>query len=266
MNWWLDYFAAAVLCVLLANAAPAQPPTDEPKKDAAPTPSAPVPPIPTESLNSLSSVLKNIVLQQLPASPSFQTAHNWGHQAMVPTLQGLKIVHVLKNHGNWQILHAAVPDLTHNLEFRLHDLKIHDAERLTFWVYLSAPTKFDFHEQVWQNGLRILNATGRGRLRIWADIKLETLIKIDTKGSFLPDLAITFKAVDARVNYDNLVMENINGIGGDAARITGDVVHHALHRWKPSMERHVLERAREAVLKAGQSREVHVSLAKLLSK
>ena len=56
------------------------------------------------------------------------------------------------------------------------------------------------------------------------------------------------RIADAQVSYDRLVLENIDGIGGDAARVTGDAVRAALKQWKPSLECDLLAKARTAIL------------------
>ena len=183
---------------------------------------------------------------------------------MVPTLQGLKIAYVPRNHGNWQQTRATSNNLPHNLVLKLRDLQVRDAEHITFKMFLALPATIEFHQQIWQNGLLVLVTKARARLRIKADLNIETTIKLDSKGEILPDLVLGLRIADARVSYDNLVLENIDGIGGDAARLTGETIRSALKRWKPSLERDLLDKARTAVLRAGETREVRVSLAKLI--
>jgi len=244
-----------VFALLLAHSAQAQNPAPAPQLNV---------PISNESLNSFSSVLKDVLLQKLPASPVFEQYRNWGHQATVPTLQGVRIVNKPRNHGNWQHIRATCPDLRKALDLRLHDLQVLHGEKVTFKMHLALPTTVEFQQQTWQNGVLVFNGKGRARLRIIADLNLESEIKLDDKGGLLPDVVIRFKVADARVAYDNLVVEHLGPVGGDAARIIGDALHRAVQRWKPSLERDVQEKARAAILKAGDSREVHLSLAKLI--
>jgi hypothetical protein len=221
-------------------------------------------PLPTGSLDTFSKMLKDMVLQNLPPSPVFEQFRNWGHQASVPTLKAGRIVQRMRNHGTWQHLKATCPDLRNNLELRLQDLQVHDGERVTFQMHLALPTTVEYRREVWQNGLRVFRGQARARLRIKTDLKLESRIKLDSKGELLPDVVISFKVIDAQVSYDKLVVEHIGPVGGDAARIIGDALHKGVQQWKPSLERDLLAKARAAILKAGDTREVHLSLAKLI--
>ena len=171
---------------------------------------------------------------------------------------------VPRNHGNWQLTQATCYDLPHNLVLKLSDLKVRDSEHITFKMFLALPTTVDYHQQIWQNGVLVLSEYARARIRIKADLNIETSVKFDSKGGIIPDLVLGLRIADAHVSYDNLVVENINGVGGDAARLTGETIRAALKRWKPSLERDLLDKARSAVLRAGETREVHVSLAKLI--
>jgi hypothetical protein len=82
-------------------------------------------------------------------------------------------------------------------------------------------------------------------------------------GKILPDLVIELKVTKADVQYDNLKFEHIAGIGGDAAQLIGELAHAALNQWRPSNEKDALAKANAAVVKAGQHKEVRLSLAKL---
>ncbi len=253
------WIGAILLGVLLAGDALAQ--------SSAPPSSAlsPPPTLTAANLESLSKILRSMVLQNLPESPTFTQNHEWGHQARVPTLQGVKIVHVLRNHGNWWKVQATCYHLPQTLVLKLSDMKIADPEHITFKTYLALPTTIEFRQQIWQNGVRVLVTKARARMRIKAHLNIETSLKLDAKGALLPDLVLGLRIADAQVSYDRLVLENIDGIGGDAARVTGDAVRAALKQWKPSLERDLLAKARTAILRAGETREVRVSLTRLIS-
>lgn len=221
-------------------------------------------PLSPEAVESFAHVMKGILLQKLPPSPTFEQYRNWGHQVNVPTLHGVHVVKVPRNHGSWQHVRAVCPNLAQSLELRLHDLRVLNGEKVLFKLHLALPTTVEFEQQNWQNGLRVFNGHGRARLRILADLDLESDIKLDTKGELLPEVVIRFKIADAHVSYDKLVVEHLGPVGGDTARILGEALHKAVHQFKPKLEQDLMEKARTAILKAGEAREVHLSLAKLL--
>ena len=221
-------------------------------------------PLPTRSLKDFSKLLKEIVVATLPPVLQQESSKNWGQQASVPSMQGLKMIRVMRNHGNWQRWRAFTGPLAHQLELAVNDLRVVDGERFKCKISLALPTTAEYEQQTWQNGLRVFSSSARARLRVKLSLALEASVKLDSKNEILPDVLIDFKVADAKVSYDNFVLENILGVGGDAARLAGEAGRVALKRWLPSVENHALEKGREAILKAGQNREFRINLAKLV--
>jgi len=221
-------------------------------------------PLPTESLADLSRLLKDVMVQNLPPVLHYENAGNWGQQASVPRLQGFKVVRVERNHGNWLKTRAISGALARHLEVNVQNVRITEGDCLRMNVRLATPVVLEYEQQNWQGGVKVFASSARARLRIQLDLSLESHVKMDAQGEWLPDVLIDFKVVNARVSYDHFVLEKVNGIGGDTARLTGEAVRAAVGRWMPSLERQALNQAREAVLRAGQKREVRVGLAKLM--
>ena len=71
------------------------------------------------------------------------------------------------------------------------------------------------------------------------------------------------KVTKADLRYDNLKFEHIAGVGGEAAEMIGELAHTAVNQWRPSLERDLLEKANAAIVKAGENKEVRLSLTKL---
>jgi hypothetical protein len=82
--------------------------------------------------------------------------------------------------------------------------------------------------------------------------------------SFFPDIVFRVRVTDARLTYDNVVVEHTLGVGGDAAKLLGDALLDAVKQWKPSLERDLLIKANKAIIKAGDTKEVRISITKLL--
>ena len=71
--------------------------------------------------------------------------------------------------------------------------------------------------------------------------------------------------VDSDLRYDDLEVTHVPGIGGDMAQILGDGLRATVKKLKPSLERNLLEKG-DAIVKAADSKEVHISLTKLFGK
>ena len=82
----------------------------------------------------------------------------------------------------------------------------------------------------------------------------------------LPDAVFRMRVTKADVGYDNLVVENIGGVGGTAARWLGEAIRSGLKKWKPSIERELLAKANAAIVKNADTRDVRLSLTNLVSK
>src|SRR5690349_1545795 len=108
----------------------------------------------------------------------------------------------------------------------------------------------EYEQQNWANGVRLWSGSVRARAQVKCDMDCENIIRVDLdKG--LPDFIIRMRVTSAKVSYDKLVVEHINGIGGTGAKVIGEAMHRAIDRWRPSLERDLLTRAGEAVVRAG---------------
>lgn len=218
--------------------------------------------LPPHALEKFSEALKSFLIQTMPAT-LYDKEHNWGHQEMAPRLKGLRVVRELRNDGTWQKVHVTTHDLAHGLELNVHDMHNKGHDRIAFKTFLALPTRVEMEEQVWESGHRLYSGSIRARLRIKLDLDLENTIKLDYKGGLFPDLLFRLKVVNAKVSYDNLVVEHIGGLGGTAAKLTGETLRSALKQWKPSLERDMLAKASAAILKAGDTRDIRLGLSSL---
>jgi hypothetical protein len=94
----------------------------------------------------------------------------------------------------------------------------------------------------------------------------EIAFRIESSDLLLPAAVVRLRVVQANTSYDRLVVEHINGIGGEAAELIGDALHGGLNRWHPSLERDLLAKANAAIEKSADTKEVRVSLEALLKK
>lgn len=236
----------AIACVLgcLAAGAAAQPPDD---------------------VETLAAGLKPLLVAALPPV-LYEKSTNWGHQELAPA--GLRarrngVREVLKNDGKWRRLRVTTQELPRTLTLRVSDFQAVDAERQTFKVSLAFQAGVEYEHQTWDLGLRLWSGSVRARLQLKVALDCENLIRVETGKGPLPDIVFRLRVTKAAVGYDNLVVEHINGIGGSAARLTGEALRSSLKRWKPALERDLLARANAAIVKAADTREVRIGLGGL---
>jgi hypothetical protein len=90
-------------------------------------------------------------------------------------------------------------------------------------------------------------------------------LKVETKG-LLPDAVFRLRVVESDLGYDNLVVEHTAGVGGEAAKVLGDAFIGGVRLWKPSLERRLLAKANEAIVKAADTKEVRLGVTSLIGK
>ena len=122
----------------------------------------------------------------------------------------------------------------------------------------------EFEEWIWESGIRLYSGSLRARMRVHLHLDCEVTVRLEPSKTFLPDAVFRLRVVKANLSYDQLVVEHIAGIGGSGAKLLGEAVHGALKQWHPSLERDLLAKANAAIVKAGDTREVKLSLASLL--
>jgi hypothetical protein len=239
------------LLLLLAATAAAQPPAAPPE--------------------SLSGPLRAALLACLP-DPLHQSSPGWGQTKDVTGIkwrgQGLHVhpeaTHSQRNHGTWRKIRVTAIDPEKTFQFELRDLKQADATHLGFTAFAALDVLVEIEKQKWDAGVRLYSGSLRARMHVQLtlDGTLECRVDAAPAGG-LPDFVFHLHASRANLTYDHLVVEHAAGLGGTAARLVGELVQDHVHRFHPSVERKLLDRADAAILKAADRREVRVSLSKL---
>jgi hypothetical protein len=225
------------------------------------------------SVDALAGTLRGFLIKSLP-NPLYEDTRHWGMQKPVREVKwrgkGVHVhpenIEVLKNDGRWWKVRVTGERLADTLVFDLRDTQQPEPGRLTFTAFISFDTHVDFDRQIWHSGRRTYSGSIRARLRIKLTLHCEATARLDGGDGLLPDAIVRLRVLQAESGYDNFVVEHIAGLGGEAAKLLGDAARGSLKQWRPSMERELLARADAALVKAGDTKEVRVSLSKLLNK
>ena len=129
---------------------------------------------------------------------------------------------------------------------------------------LALDARVFYDEEKWRSGVRLYAASARARMRIKLTAQCEATARLEPGQTLLPDAVFRLHVVHSDLHYDNVVVEHLAGLGGEAAKLLGEAFRGGLRQWHPSLERDLLTRANAAVEKAGDTKEVRLSLAKLL--
>ncbi len=226
------------------------------------------------SLDALSGSLRGYLVRSMPPT-LYEASPNWGHTKRVA--RGVKwtgkrlplkpeLMYGDKEDGVWQRVRVVADNPADTLVFDLRDARQPEPGRLTFTAFVSFDTKVYYDRQRWESGVRLWAGSVRAKLRVRLALHCEATAKLEPNGKLLPDAVFRLRVLKSSLGYDNLVIEHIPGLGGEAAKVFGDAAKGSIKQWHPSLERDLLARADAALVKAGDTKEVRVSLSKLLAR
>jgi hypothetical protein len=220
-----------------------------------------------KDVNALAGTLRGLVVAHAPTT-LYEDAPSWGETKRVANgvewkgKIGLKpeLQYKQKNHGVWKRMKVTAPNLADSLVLDIRHVRRPEEGRLLFDVFVSFDARVQYDQERWRSGIKTYDVSTRARLRVRVLLHCEVTTRIEPNGTFFPDAFMRLRVVKADAGYDNLVVEHIAGLGGDAAEVIGDTIHGAIKEFKPSAERKLFERANAAIVKAGDTKEVKLSL------
>ncbi|HEV8061992.1 MAG TPA: hypothetical protein VGP68_19090 [Gemmataceae bacterium] len=221
--------------------------------------------------SSLAGSLRALLLPQIP-NPLYEKRDNWNHTIEVAGHihwegQGLdskpKVVKTPKNHGLWKHVTIRSPNVAQSLLVNVQNVQQLELGRSTFDVILVLPAEVEYEQQNWERGVKLYSGSVRARLRVSLTLTCELTTKIEPTSRLLPEMVLRLRVLHATTAYDQLVVEHLPGIGGQAAQILGNVIVENMKKWHPSVEYNLLERLNAAIVKAGDSKDIRVGLAGL---
>jgi len=214
------------------------------------------------SPDALAGVLRRVLIEALP-SPPYEDDRHWGAQKEVHTIAGKTR---LKNDGDWWKVKVTADNLADTLILDLRDVRQPEAGRMLLTTFLSFDADVDYDKQEWKRGVRLYSGELRARMRVKLTLHCEVTARLDGDGRILPETVFRLHVLDADFKYDNLVVEHVGGVGGEMAKLLGDAAIGGMHQWHPSFERALLAKADAAIVKAADTKEVHIGLSRLFGK
>lgn len=205
---------------------------------------------------TLATQLRTFVLAALP-DPLFRDERNWGKQRK--NLRGK-----MKNDGRWHRLRIAGRNLSSALQLEVRNFT-KSPGKTVFTVVVGLPAVVELERQTWKTGLRLYSGSTRARLKVVLTLICEVQTRVEKTDNWIPDLILRFRIAQSAFAFDDLVVEHTAGVGGEAAEILGDMLISLVKAAKPNLERDLIAKVNAAVLKAGQAKEVRISLTDLIS-
>jgi len=234
---------AAILALILPNFAFAEP--------------IDVPSLPTPTEAELARLLRDMLLARMP-DPLYHAEPGWGRQ--VPAIVDH---HKMRNDGAWRKLRATANNPAQSLIVEVRHVREPAPSMLTFDLLVALDVQLDFEQQIWERGFRLYSGSTKARCKFWTALTIEVSTHFDGKG-ILPDLVIHIHVTKADVRYSKFEVIHTAGIGGDGAKLLGEALQVLMKELHPSLEKEMLQKADAAIIKAGESKEIRISLGKLL--
>jgi hypothetical protein len=235
-----------------------------------PTASEILPLLAASSTDALAGSIRGYLVRTMP-TPLYESRINWGHTAEIA--RGLKwdglrpeVQRSAKNDGKWRHITVTALNPADTLIFDIRDLQNPEPGRITFTVFLSLDAGIDYEQQNWERGRRLYSGSARARFRVRSTLNCEMTFRLDSGALLLPEAVVRLRVVQANVSYDNFKTEHVAGIGGEAAEVLGAAIRGGLKRWDPSLEQNLLAKANAAIEKSADTKEVRLSLSRLLGK
>jgi hypothetical protein len=223
---------------------------------------------------ALAAGIRSLMLSFLP-SPLYEDHSDWDQQRLVPDGikwrgQGLNVhperKYALKNDGLWWRVWFRAPRLAETLFVEVRDLSRPEPGRMLFIVIVWFDAEAEYERQRWNEGLRVWSGSVRARMQVKLALRCEATTRFEGNGTLLPDAVFRLRVVAAKLDYDHLEIIHLPGVGGDAAKVLGKAMTETVKQLHPSLERRLLEKADAAIVKAGDTKEVRISLKSLLGK
>ncbi|MEZ6140103.1 MAG: hypothetical protein R3B84_05980 [Zavarzinella sp.] len=229
-------------------------------------------PLLTPTNEELSTAMRTLLVTAVP-DPLVAQDMGWGDQKNVTNGVTWKKRGIflkperqmkLQNDGMWRRIRIEADDPEKNLTLLVNNIRQVEKGRLLFDVHVTMKTKIKFEQQLWTRGTRVYSGETRARCRPIVFLECENTTKVVKTGKFLPDITMRMRVLKASLNYDQFVVDHTAGVGGDFAKLVGEGVFETVRTLRPSLEKDMLNKANEAIVKAGDTKEIKVSFAKFL--
>lgn len=229
---------------------------------------------PTPDPKALSALLRPMLLAALP-SPLAVAPVGWGDQREV--VIGVKWekqrllykpvpMKAVRNDGHWQRVTLTALEPANSLTLTIRDIRI-AGEKTYFRADIGLNVRAVYESQVWAVAKRVYAGETHVRCRAVLALTCElTSAAALAPGALLPTLTVRARATEAKVGYTDLVCEHALGVNGKPAELLGKTAIQVMRAVAPRVERDLLAKANQAVLKAADTKEVRVALDAFLPK
>jgi hypothetical protein len=230
---------------------------------------------PPDETQTLARVIRDLLLVHLP-DPVVESNHDWGQQKeftvglALPKAGSLRSRveprREMRNEGHWERVRIQGINPRETLDVGVRGVRSPEPGKTTFDALIGLNVRLNYEHQLWKAGVRLYSGETRARCRAAVLLKCELTNRTERRpGQFLPDVILRVRVTQAELFYQDLVCEHTAGVGGEAAEVIGQTVHRLLKKFKPGVEKDLLDRANTAVVRAADTKELRLELDRLLA-
>jgi hypothetical protein len=222
-------------------------------------------PIAPEKVAQFQKALESTVFSNLP-TPLYEGKSHWGDTA--EAVNGIKwkpkpeLQYTQKNQGTWRKYQITLQQpASDHLKLEINDMKNIGNNTLQFELLIKADLIFDVTQQNWSAGIKLFDGSARGSAKVRLRLTCESKLVIEPSTSYLPTIRYRLRVSEAKASYIDLQFKHVPGFGGSAAKVIGEWTFDAVNQLKPSIERKLIDKLSQKVVKAADTKEIQLSLA-----
>src|SRR5262249_35469956 len=152
----------------------------------------------------------------------------------------------LKNDGRWLKYAITGRDLGRTLQLRIVDL-VKDSGPTRFKVVIDFDANALLERQTWKMGVRLYSGSTRARFHVHLALACEMSARREKGKGWSPELVFHLKITGSEFRHDDVVVEHTAGVGGDAAKLFGDLMLEILKAVKPNLQRDLAAKVNAAI-------------------
>ncbi len=222
-------------------------------------------PIAPEKVAQFQKALESAVFSNLPV-PLYEGKSHWGDTA--EAVNGIKwkpkpeLQYTQKNQGTWRKYQVTLQQpASDHLSLDINDMKNIGNNTLQFELLIQADLNFDVTQQNWNAGIKLFDGSARGSAKVRLRLTCESKLVIEPSSSYLPTIRYRLRVSEAKASYGELKFKHVPGLGGSVAKVIGEWTVDAVNQLKPSIERKLIDKLTQKVVKAADTKEIQLSLA-----
>jgi hypothetical protein len=226
-----------------------------------------------EEAEAIAKLMREMALKKMP-EPLLKSNDGWGHQKEFavgrvmlrnPNRVAPELPRELFNDGLWRRFTVSAREPEKSLAVGFTEMVRPAPDKMNVTITVAMDINFRMEQQLWVRGRQLYSGETRGHCKTACQLKANVMQKnVQKPGSFIPDVMLTVTTTEAKLFYDKLVIDHTAGLDGEAAQKVSELVIDLVKKIMPDLEKQLLDKGGEAIVKAAGTKEIKLELDKLM--